>query len=366
MKKVFFIHLLPIENYPPVINAMEYLSSDFNIHCASKFSNEYVNYANKRIKLSRSKLYNSNLFLRLLSYVVFYVKTIICLFKFRPECIIYYDSLSSLPAWLYKFFYNDVSIFIHYHEYVTPEEYNTGMLTTKFLHKFLEKRNYKKAKWISQTNNFRKEKFCIDNNLTIDSVKVLPNYPPLSWDKKSEKVFKRSVKIVYVGYSINEKGNYIKELLSWLATQKIKIQLDFYLVNKQISPKEVNSEYGNMEIRVFDAINYNKLPNILKNYNVGLILYKPTSDNYVFNAPNKLFEYLACNLDVWFPSTMIATIPYENSNVYPKVTSLDFNNLNGIDFPNLISREKLIRSKNSYFCEDVYKRLKKAIIESKG
>ena len=259
MKKVFFIHLLPIENYPPVINAMEYLSADFNIRCASKFSKEYTNYTNKRVKIFRSKLYNSNYFLRLLSYVMFYVKTLIYLFKFKPECIIYYDSLSSLPAWFYKFFYSNVSVFIHYHEYVTPEEYNTGMLTTKFLHKFIEKRNYKKAKWISQTNKFRRDRFILDNDLPTNSVKVLPNYPPLSWNFKSEIILKEPIKIVYVGYGVNEKGNYTKELLSWLSVQKNEIQLDFYLVNKESSPKEVYNEYENLKIRVFDAINYNCL-----------------------------------------------------------------------------------------------------------
>lgn len=50
------------------------------------------------------------------------------------------------------------------------------------------------------------------------------------------------------------------------------------------------------------GINYSDLPGVIRAYDVGVILYNGHIANYVFNAPNKLFEYLACGLDVWSPS----------------------------------------------------------------
>ena len=67
---------------------------------------------------------------------------------------------------------------------------------------------------------------------------------------------------------------------------------------------------------------------MLSNYDVGVILYKPLIDNFKYNAPNKLFEYLVCGLEVWFPGNLLGILPYQKAHPL-KVFALDFTNLEG-------------------------------------
>ena len=58
-------------------------------------------------------------------------------------------------------------------------------------------------------------------------------------------------------------------------------------------------------------------------YDIGLILYKATTDNYRYNASNKLFEYLALNLSVMYSDKMLGIKPYEGG----RVQAFDFSQL---------------------------------------
>ena len=64
-----------------------------------------------------------------------------------------------------------------------------------------------------------------------------------------------------------------------------------------------------------EGIEYNDIPKVLRKYNIGLILYKALIDNYKYNAPNKLFEYLACNLKVVYSDKMLGIKPYDSEQV---------------------------------------------------
>jgi hypothetical protein len=363
MKKISIIHILPLENYPPILNLIKYLSNDIAIDCVSTSSKNFTEFKYNNTTIKRYNIPNSNPVFRLLAYLSFYLRTFFFLLKSKPKNVIYYETLSALPVWLYKFLYSDVSVFIHYHEYVSPIEYKNGMLINKVVHNCIERKNYSKATWISQTNHYRKQLFCKDNNLDKDIVRVFPNYPPNSWKNHRDNMRSEFLKIVFVGYSVNTSGNYIVELINWLASQNLRVELNFYLVKKNSFPNELLKTYRNLIINLNDAVQYDILPNVLKNYHIGLILYKPNSENWIYNAPNKLFEYLACDLDVWFPKDMIGALPYENTDVYPKVKSLDFKNLEAINFTELISREGLKRKTTEYFCEHVCDKLKKEILK---
>ena len=89
---------------------------------------------------------------------------------------------------------------------------------------------------------------------------------------------------------------------------------------------------------------------------VGVVLYNGHIPNYIYNAPNKLFEYLACGLDVWFPDVMAGSMDYVNKNGFPKVLSIDFNNLNKFDLAAAIERQGS-ESKYLFFCEEALKPL---------
>jgi hypothetical protein len=356
--------MLPIEHYPPVQNLINYLSDYVSITCFTLKSKKLDKFVNEKTIIKRNKEIDTNSISRLISHLLFYLKTFFYLLKHSPEEVIYYDSISSLPVWLYKIVNKRVKIIIHYHEYITNNEYETGMIITKLAHKYLEKKNYMNAYWISQTNTFRRDFFCVDNNLSKSSVEIMPNYPPKSWSKfKSKEEQTDILKIIYVGYSVNSKGNYIKELIKWLDSQVINIQLDFYLIDTKTCPTSLFKEYKNMRINLYNAINYDELPNVLRKYNIGIILYKPTEKNWIYNAPNKLFEYLSCDLDVWFPDTMIGSLEYENLETFPKVVSLDFENLDLVNFEDLIDKKGLKKRLNNFFSEEIYKKLMVSVFD---
>jgi len=56
-------------------------------------------------------------------------------------------------------------------------------------------------------------------------------------------------------------------------------------------------------------------------------LYKGIIPSQVLLAPNKIFEYLTCGLDVWYPQQMIGTDPYRTTTTFPKVVALDFTDM---------------------------------------
>ena len=73
---------------------------------------------------------------RFWNYGVFFMGTFFYLVAKKPVRILYYETISSFPAWLYrKFFNKETEVLIHYHEYTSPEEYQAGMRLTWFFHK---------------------------------------------------------------------------------------------------------------------------------------------------------------------------------------------------------------------------------------
>ena len=89
------------------------------------------------------------------------------------------------------------------------------------------------------------------------------------------------------------------------------------------------------------GVDYENLPEVLSKYHVGLILYRGNTRNYIFNAPNKLFEYLICGLDVWYPPTMLGVKPYARDDAWPRVIEVDFEKMGSLDLDRLRSREGL-------------------------
>ncbi|MEQ1665948.1 MAG: hypothetical protein ABL927_11285, partial [Bdellovibrionales bacterium] len=110
-------------------------------------------------------------------------------------------------------------------------------------------------------------------------------------------------------------------------------------------------------VTLHEAQKYSNLSGIIARYDIGLIIYQATEKNVVYSAPNKLFEYLSCGLDVWYPKEMIGCQPYNSEAYWPKVVPLDFNRLYEINFNELVSR-KLNKSRMINFtCEAASKTL---------
>lgn len=360
MIKIYLIHFLPIENYPPLLNLISYLGNNYQRERLTVYTTNTLlpfSYNNNKILIKRLKNPSQlNRFLRFIYYIFFHLKVIASLFINKPLKIIYYETLSSFApiiyCWLRKW---KVDLYIHYHEYTSPEEYKNGMVTSRFFH-LLEKKIYNKARWISLTNKMRVKKFMTDNpGIVVQKVHSLPNFPPRTWAKNSfqkEKI-EKPVKIVFVG-SLSNETMFYEEFANWVLKLNGQVIWDIY--SQQISKDVLEhiNKNGNGLINFKGFINYNELNKALEQYDSGVILYRGHIDNFIYNATNKLFEYLACGLDVWFSEELIGAYDYITKGTYPKVLKLDFKNLAQYDLDELISHENLTYKPSTYFAEDVY------------
>jgi hypothetical protein len=78
---------------------------------------------------------------------------------------------------------------------------------------------------------------------------------------------------------------------------------------------------------------YAELPALLAEHDIGLILYKGNTINFVYNAPNKLFEYLRCGLDVWYPREMAGIRRQCDRTPGLPVREMDFTKLDQVHVP---------------------------------
>ncbi len=363
--RVAIIHFRPIELYPPIHNLLNFLS-------AEEKEIEIFLYSTKRkikglqensyeIKKSyRHIILSDNLpkWKRLFNYIQFNLYTTFSLLLTRPDKIIYFQTISSFPVFLIKkIFRSKAPIFIHYHEYFSPSHYNKVMKLEQFFHK-RESYLYKTAYWISHTNQDRLRLFMKDNQLESNSDKLhdLPNFPPKAWKNhtsiKSKMNSSSPLKLVYVG-ALSTHNMYTKELFSWISKQKGEVLLDVFSINIKEDVFDYLHKLQCKFINFKGGVSYDKLPEVLRDYHVGLIIYNGKSLNYTYNAPNKLFEYFACDLDVWFSSDLISSYPYERDNSYPKILKVNFRDLDNFNWRSAIDRQHLNYKPSTYFCEEV-------------
>lgn len=352
------VHYAPLELYPPVTNLLDILGGR---HCPIfVFSTLNCNsanlYHNPSVVIKRYALPGKEFILtRLFKYFSFNVGILISLIKLKPDKILYYETSSSFPVYLYKKYFNPVvEIFIHSHEYYSPEWWNnTSMRLMKYYNQKEVNYLYPKASWISQTNNERLKMFLNDIGRTsMAKSYVFPNYPPAKWKiSKTKADVSIPVKVVYAGTFGSMETLYIKECLDWVVSLNGLVMLDIYTFNVSDKVLKYIKTLNSNFIRLFGPVDYDQLPGVLKGYQVGLILYKGTTKNNIFNAPNKLFEYLMSGLDVWYPTLMEGCTPYNSEVLWPKVLNLDFSKLSQYDVRELIRKDSKAERKIDYSAE---------------
>ncbi len=370
MENIFIIHFNPIELYPPVQNLLNYAATHSGkklfVLTNSSINKSQKNFTSASDQIRIIRLANSgpgmNAVSRYFNFILFYVGSFLWLLFKKPSRVLYFETLSSFPAILYKKIRGkSVAIFVHYHEYSSVEEYTNGTKLLKYFHR-LEKRLYPQVAWLSHTNIYRMDQFVKDiAAVEIPFKRILPNYPPQSWAAPARSIIKEPVRIVYVG-ALSLHTMFTKEFSEWVVEQNGKVIWDIYSYNTRQNARDYLSALNCKFIQLKEGIPYNQLPQILKHYDVGVVLYTGHILNYVYNAPNKLFEYLACGLDVWFPAVMKGSIPYINTLSYPKVIALDFTKLQELNLPLTLKRQSHIEKKNIFFCENVLDELGKVFL----
>lgn len=369
MSKIVIIHFQPLESYPPIQNLIRFLENekdDLEFIILTNFKkgeeNKFTSNS-KKIRIIRFAKTGNDMFsfFRYLNYLLFYSGSLFKLIWFRPNKILYYETLSSLPAFLYKRYFNTkVEILIHYHEYTSPEEYKKGMKLGRYFFK-LERWLLPRSSWLSHTNDFRMERFIKDiSPISIPATYILPNYPPRVWLSKSPKTMTFPIRIVYAG-ALSLKTMYTLEFIDWVQSQNGKVIWDIYSTNIDREAVEYFRNFNSSWINVKKQVPYESLPSILSGYNVGVVLYKGMTFNYTFNMPNKLFEYLACGLDVWFPDKILGSLSLVSRNSYPRVLTFDFLKLKEINLEATIDRSECQPHSNHFFSENAFRELYRKI-----
>ena len=362
LKRVYIIHLLPLEYYPPITNLLNILSKDKLVKTAvfSTKNNKYrPRFQTKNIQISRTNYpgYQKNIILKFWSFFTYVFLPLWQIIVFKPHVLMYYEPHSALPAYLYKRFFNPrVKLFIHHHEYYAPEEFqDPAMRFVRFFHKLETTFLYKKAAWISQTNSYRLDFFSKDYPYVPKSTLFsLANYPPLSWAKslKKRSKIKGPIKLLYIG-ALSFENTYIREIVTFVRNNPNSIKFDVFSYNmhNDVLSWLQSESIENISLNAF-GIPYDQIPKMASSYDVGLVLYKGHNINYQYNAPNKLFEYLVCGLDVWVPKELLGCKAYLNSQTRPFVLDVNYNNLSMANFNSIIEENSVGDNFIQYNAED--------------
>lgn len=360
MQRLAIIHFNPIELYPPVMNLIDLLGRqpipglEVRVFTsAPPAGHRLYEPSGPGIRIIRSgSLLQMASLKRYAAYLHYYAGTLRRLIAWRPGAILYYETLSALPALFYRKWIRRRPVLVHYHEYMSLPEYRNGMFLNRWLHQ-MERRAYAGFTWISHTNEDRVAHFIQDHpGVAMPPVRVLPNYPPSSWSRPRTTTEGGPVRFVYIG-ALSLDTLYVREFAQWVAGQKGQAVWDIYSTNYSEEVKTFLESFGGTTIRFRGGVEYTDLPDVLAQYQVGVILYKGHIPNYVYNVPNKLYEYLACGLDVWFPHGMLSSLSMVTKGVFPKVMAVDFDRIGEMDWRAAVDRTGLVHRPSPYYCEQV-------------
>ncbi len=367
-KKIAILHFLPLELYPPVMNLVNCWTQKkqdnhtglyiYSTPCAikelSQFNSQHQGIYIKRFGFTIAK---AGFIRRLVHYIIYYFSTLFRLIITRPGTVLYYDTISSFPAYCYKRFFNrSCRLFIHYHEYMTTDEYNNGMVLLRWFHR-LEKKIYNEASWVSQTNQERMDFFMADMpGVQIKNRFIVPNFPPYSWKNEKKALVTYPVRFIQTG-ALGMDSMYVKEFAEWIIGQQGKASWDIYSLTISDAVKNYFTSLQTNLINFKGSVNYSDLPVLLKQYDVGVVLYKGHIPNYIYNAPNKMFEYYACGLDTWLPQQMITAVQYRTVNSFPQIVPMAFENLSLHTVNELVNRSGMQYQQCDYWAEKAFEEL---------
>ena len=352
----------PVELYPPVYNLARYLAVEQGIQvtivttAAKNMDYNLEKYGIRVVSIGRTHFKNASEGWR--RYLLFYITAFRILLADRRSTVMYYESVSAIPVYLiYKLGLGSKrKLLIHFHEYFSPNEIRKQQRLERLGYKF-EPYLFKKAVWISQTNNDRLNFFKKDfPGLDESKLRAFPNYPPGDWlqyAKKNKSGTNRPAKIVYVG-AMSIRGFYTKEVFEWVNANKGEILLDIYSINIHRDALDLLEKMQCPYIQVKGGVKYDDIPKVICEYDAGLVIYDSTYTNFVYNVPNKVFEYLACGLDVWCSDDLLTTAQIAREKVYPKIVMVDFKNLEVFDWKDKIAKEGMENIGSSYILENAY------------
>ena len=329
--RIVILHFQPLEKYPPILNLIRDIEREGVEKVSVLSTNTSNNWFKSLIALHRWGNLGSNKFTRYATYIIFNALALLYLLFKKPTKVVYYETLSCWSVYWYKKIRSKSKVFIHFHEYSSEEEKNRSSAYYKNL---LAKEAYllQKADWVSHTNEDRMRLFRIDYPFLQDKqCHIFPNYPPTAWSIRVQHLIANRaasdiVKLVYVG-ALGLQTTYIQELAEWIQEQHGKYSLDIYTDNIELEARHmlmsINSPYINLKAPIM----YFELPDVLANYDIGLVLYKGVSLNHIYSVPNKIVEYLSCGLQVLCSMELSTSIEFKKQHNLTALHFFNFENL---------------------------------------
>jgi len=355
------VHFLPLEKYPPVMNFLRMLGAQGVNFLAltTRVGPAMPRFVVPDGRITRFGATGQNVpgWLRKLTYPLFYAAAFVRLCLYRPSVVLYYESYSAIPVYFYLRFVNSKArLLIHFHEYFSPQWYQQGMRTVRWAHRLEKSWLFGRAALISQTNAFRVGMFRKDHPTVPESrMMVVPNFPPLAWKQRSRRVDEPGcpLRTVYIG-SVSLRATYLEDYVAWVQQQQGRVLFDVVSYTYDAAARNFLEQLQSPWVRFFPGgLPYDQIPVWLERgqYDVGIIFYKGLYDNTVFCASNKLFEYLACGLDVWCCREMVGSQEYARTDCYPKVLMVDYTRIGEWDVQNMTDREGIGYRPPEYFAE---------------
>lgn len=342
-KRLSILHFNILEKYPPAINLIQDILTqhpEYTMTIITSYnSSPYTNLNLSNVKIFRLGSVSKITIVRYFAYINYNILGTFLLLITKPEFVLVYESLSIFPAYIYSIFFPKKKIHIHFHEYVSLPEKKVASGYMKFLMKCEEKLLQKYTS--SQTNEERKELFLEDNvKMKKQNVLVFPNMPPKSWWTEfgqNKKPWNGDrIKLVYVGV-LDAETMYLEEILRCVNQHPDEVELTLISQDVSLNARHLISQFAAKNIVLKSAINYIKLPNELVKYDIGLVLYKGHIPNYVYNVPNKVYEYLVCGLSVLADEVNQSLVKLEN----PKIYQVSFQSLNLINLIKIFHKSQL-------------------------
>ena len=362
--RVAVVHVPPLERYPPVMNALNFFGQQPDLEVTAISAETPPNqkpFESEAIRIHRIRLHDAKAskVKNALHAFRWHWSAARILASWQPDVILYWDPQSALACYLcLRWMSCRAKLFVHHHEYHSPEDLRRpGMRVARVGHFFERKWLFRNAIWVSQTNPERMKRFRQDvPNLVDQQARILPNYPPASWSKAPRTEWggcpAETLRLVYVG-SLSLNDTFIGPLVDWLIDHPAAgMTLDIFTNNCEQKTLEFLKNASGSIVRVHErGVEYERIPDVLAEFDVGLVLYRCRTVNYQFNASNKLFEYLMCDLDVWYPPVMLGVKPFARLDTFPRVIEVDFEDLDTLDVDVARSRKGLREEPWTETCE---------------
>ena len=336
--KIAYVHVLPLEYYPPARNTLTHLAHHrgWTVRAWTTANRRGLRpWSDPHVEITRrwDADPSSSLPARMLGYTSWHTRVAAELAMWKPQAIISVEPHSTLATWTYyNVFRGKADLYIHHHEYYAPEDYSAEGMRLLRATRGLEQRDlFRRARWISQTNEERLRLLREWNpEITDASARVLPNYPPEAWTlraSRSQHDRSDTLRMIYVG-SASLADTYIREIAQWAAKHAASVSL--HVTGDNVAGETWSSlqSLGANNITLGPkGCDYDSLPQLLTKFDVGLVLYKGNTLNFVHNVPNKAIEYLAAGLEVWYPREMQGMRDFHTTHSQLPLREVDFSSL---------------------------------------